>query len=285
MKIKPYIDIVKLVWPLALGMVNTAVMQFADRSYLAAHSQDALAAVLPAGMLMWIFAGFFQSVVGYSSVFVAQFHGEGCPARCREAYRGALSLALAAGLLSLPLIPLGDWILALTTEDAALLDGKRGYYGILMAGSIFAYGQMAALCTNLARACEKQYKPEEAGLFAEFAAYYTGLVPQMPDAGIEELARLLQEDIDQYPGTRAVIDENGDRGAARALVWGEKVARMIASVIGQYQREGEQLLRNTEIWVCTACGFIYIGNEPPERCPVCKVPANRFEKCTGRETA
>ena len=63
MKIKPYIDIVKLVWPLALGMVNTAVMQFADRSYLAAHSQDALAAVLPAGMLMWIFAGFFQSVV------------------------------------------------------------------------------------------------------------------------------------------------------------------------------------------------------------------------------
>ena len=144
MKIKPYIDIVKLVWPLALGMVNTAVMQFADRSYLATHSQDALAAVLPAGMLMWIFAGFFQSVVGYSSVFVAQFHGEGCPARCREAYRGALSLALAAGLLSLPLIPLGDWILALTTEDAALLDGKRGYYGILMAGSIFAYGQMAA---------------------------------------------------------------------------------------------------------------------------------------------
>lgn len=148
-----------------------------------------------------------------------------------------------------------------------------------------SYGQMAALCTNLARACEKQYKPEEAGLFAEFAAYYTGLVPQMPDAGIGELARLLQEDIDLYPGTREVIDENGDRGAARALVWGEKVARMIASVIGQYQREGEQLLRNTEIWVCTACGFIYIGNEPPERCPVCKVPANRFEKCTGRETA
>ena len=144
MKIKPYIDIVKLVWPLALGMVNTAVMQFADRAYLASHSQDALAAVLPAGMLMWIFAGFFQSVVGYSSVFVGQFHGEGSPSRCRAAYRGALGLAVAAGLLSLPLIPLGDRILALTTPDAGLLAEKRAYYGILMAGSVFAYVQMAA---------------------------------------------------------------------------------------------------------------------------------------------
>ena len=26
-------------------------------------------------------------------------------------------------------------------------------------------GQLAALCSNLARGCEKQYKPEEAGLF------------------------------------------------------------------------------------------------------------------------
>ena len=28
---KPYLDILKLVWPLALGMVNNAVMQFVDR--------------------------------------------------------------------------------------------------------------------------------------------------------------------------------------------------------------------------------------------------------------
>ena len=69
---KPYIDILKLVWPLALGMINNAVMQFVDRIYLAHDSIESLEAALPAGMLMWIFAGFFQSVVGYSSVFVAQ---------------------------------------------------------------------------------------------------------------------------------------------------------------------------------------------------------------------
>ncbi len=144
MKLKPYLDIVKLVWPLALGMINTAVMQFADRAYLSSYSQEALGAVLPAGMLMWIFGGFFQSVIGYSSVFVGQFYGEGAASRCRETYRGALLLAVAAGLASLPLCPLGDGILSLTTSDAALLADKRAYYGILMLGAVFVYGQMAA---------------------------------------------------------------------------------------------------------------------------------------------
>lgn len=144
MTLKPYVDILKLVWPLALGMVNNAVMQFADRAYLAHHSLGALEAVLPAGMLMWIFAGCLQSVVGYSSVFVGQYHGAGDAPRCRETYRAALILAVAGGVLSLPLVGLGDWILAQTTDKAALLADERAYFGVLMAGSFFVYGQMAA---------------------------------------------------------------------------------------------------------------------------------------------
>lgn len=29
-------------------------------------------------------------------------------------------------------------------------------------------------------------------------------------------------------------------------------------------------------WLCTVCGYIHEGEEPPEKCPVCGVPANRF---------
>ena len=43
-----YLSILKLVWPLALGMINNAVMQFVDRAYLARDSMAALEAVLPA---------------------------------------------------------------------------------------------------------------------------------------------------------------------------------------------------------------------------------------------
>ena len=29
-------------------------------------------------------------------------------------------------------------------------------------------------------------------------------------------------------------------------------------------------------WRCTVCGYIHEGNEAPERCPLCKVPAEKF---------
>lgn len=125
-------------------MVNNAVMQFVDRAYLAHDSMESLEAVLPAGMLMWIFAGFFQSVVGYSSVFVAQYHGAGDGRGCRATYRAAVGLAVVAGLLSLPLAPLGDWLLALSAPTSSVLARERAYFNVVMVGAFFVYGQTAA---------------------------------------------------------------------------------------------------------------------------------------------
>ena len=31
-------------------------------------------------------------------------------------------------------------------------------------------------------------------------------------------------------------------------------------------------------WVCSVCGYVYEGPEPPEKCPVCKAPASKFIK-------
>ena len=31
-------------------------------------------------------------------------------------------------------------------------------------------------------------------------------------------------------------------------------------------------------FVCPVCGYVHEGNEPPEKCPVCKVPAEKFEE-------
>ena len=31
-------------------------------------------------------------------------------------------------------------------------------------------------------------------------------------------------------------------------------------------------------WVCRVCGYIYEGENPPEKCPQCKAPASKFEK-------
>ena len=141
---KSYREILKLVWPLALGMINNAVMQFVDRAYLANDSMRALEAVMPAGMLMWMFAGFFQSVVGYSSVFVGRYHGAGDGGMCRATYRVALALAAVFGVLSLPLIPAGGAILRATASSPELLRDEVSYYNVLMYGAFTVYGQMAA---------------------------------------------------------------------------------------------------------------------------------------------
>ena len=71
-------------------------------------------------------------------------------------------------------------------------------------------------------------------------------------------------------------------GAARICVWGEKVTRMLSSLVNRYLNEGEAMLADTDIWICTVCGFVYIGETPPELCPVCKVPPYKFEKIEGR---
>ncbi|MBR4861679.1 MAG: NADH peroxidase [Firmicutes bacterium] len=37
-------------------------------------------------------------------------------------------------------------------------------------------------------------------------------------------------------------------------------------------------------WVCTVCGYVHEGPEAPEACPVCKVPASKFNKVEGEMT-
>lgn len=32
------------------------------------------------------------------------------------------------------------------------------------------------------------------------------------------------------------------------------------------------------LWRCTVCGFIHDGENPPEKCPKCGAPAEKFEK-------
>ncbi|MBR6350385.1 MAG: rubredoxin [Lachnospiraceae bacterium] len=143
-------------------------------------------------------------------------------------------------------------------------------------------GQLSALCSNLARGCDKQYKEEEAGLFRQLADYFASITPPVNDSSLVDIAAMLQRDIDDYPSVRATADAAGDRGAARICVWGEKVTRMLSGLVERYMKEGESMLAGTKVWICTVCGFVYIGDEAPELCPVCKVPSWKFEEIEGR---
>lgn len=144
-------------------------------------------------------------------------------------------------------------------------------------------GAMAALFSNLARGCEKQYKPKEQALFLEIADYFAAAAPDVSDADEKLIAQLVQTDLtEHYPNLTAAAVEAQDRGTQRICVWGEKVTRMVQSLLARYEKEGEAFLEENDVWVCTVCGFIYVGKSAPALCPVCKVPDWKFEKIERR---
>ena len=143
-------------------------------------------------------------------------------------------------------------------------------------------GELAAVFSNLARGCEKQYKPGEEALYKELADYFTARADPEPEASVAELLALLGDDLAaKYPAYQRAAQQQGDRGSQRVRVWGEKVTTMARSLLEQYLRQGESFLEGTPVWVCGVCGFLYVGQEPPALCPVCKVPAWKFEKVEG----
>lgn len=142
--------------------------------------------------------------------------------------------------------------------------------------------ELSALCSNLARGCEKQYQPDNAALFTQLADYFSAANPPAENPDIKQLLALVEQDLSSgFPRANAAADEAKDRGALRSLVWSEKVTRMLNSLLTRYAEEGEAMLKNTNVYVCTICGFVYIGGNPPEICPVCKVPSWKFEKIEG----
>ena len=143
--------------------------------------------------------------------------------------------------------------------------------------------EMSIICSNLARGCEKQYMKEQIEDFKKLADFFRSKAEPEKQANTEELLTLIEKDLNEgSPYGNAIAGEQPDRGALRALVWSEKVTRMLQSLLTRYKMEGEKMLDHTGVYVCTVCGFVYVGDTPPELCPVCKVPAWKFEKIERR---
>ena len=143
--------------------------------------------------------------------------------------------------------------------------------------------EMSIICSNLARGCEKQYLPEQEKAFRQLADFFKSKAEPMPSAGVRELLKQLEQDLNVgYPYANATASEKPDRGALRCQVWSERVTRMLQSLLTRYAAEGDRMLENTGVYVCSICGFVYVGDAAPEMCPVCKVPSWKFDKMEGR---
>lgn len=143
--------------------------------------------------------------------------------------------------------------------------------------------EMSIICSNLSRGCKKQYLQDQADAFKKLADFFRSKAQPVKEANVQKLLELIETDLTVgYPYGNAVAAEKPDRGALRCQVWSEKVTRMLQSLLSRYEAEGEKMLENTGVYVCTVCGFVYVGDSAPELCPVCKVPSWKFEKMERR---
>lgn len=143
--------------------------------------------------------------------------------------------------------------------------------------------QMSVICSNLAKNCQKQFMLSEAEKFTTIANYLDSITPAASESEVADIIALLTSDIDEkFPALDSIASSEGDRGALRVKTWGLKVSLILKNLLERYILEGENFLKNTDIWVCTVCGFVFVGENPPNLCPVCKVPDWKFEKIDGR---
>lgn len=136
--------------------------------------------------------------------------------------------------------------------------------------------EMSALCSNLSKACAKQYSQEGAAHYQALAEWYQSIAAPAEDA---PLKGFMEEELQSlYPAANQAAKDAHDRGTQRVLLWGEKVTRMQNSLLTRMEETKGEMLKDTNVFVCDACGFIYVGDSAPDICPVCKVPAFKFHK-------
>ena len=177
-------------------------------------------------------------------------------------------------------------------EDRVFLNERQSYYIIEMPGEVkvmvptakaeeilekphtekeLSPMEMSIICSNLARGCEKQYMLEESESFRKLAEFFHQKAEPVSNAGTETLLELINHDISVgFPYGKSTAEEQHDRGGLRCHVWAEKVTRMLQSLLTRYEVEGNKMLENTGVYVCTVCGFVFVGDAPPALCPVCR---------------
>lgn len=142
-----------------------------------------------------------------------------------------------------------------------------------------SFGELSALCSNLGKGCEKQYLFEEAKLFEDLSVYYQKKTKTDEENNIQKILASVEQDLSMpYKKAKDIALNANDRGALRSLVWSEKVTKLLKSILSRYEKEGESAFLSSNVFVCEICGFIYIGETPPDICPICKVPKSKITK-------
>lgn len=132
-----YRDLLRLAVPLIFSTGAISVLLFVDRMFLSWHSEEALAAAVPAGMLNFALMCFFLGTALYTGTFVAQYMGAQKLDRVGPSVGQGLYIGLVGGLCLPMFAPFSESIFALIGHDPNIQVLEARYFSILNLGAIF----------------------------------------------------------------------------------------------------------------------------------------------------
>ncbi len=105
---------------------------------------------------------------------------------------------------------------------------------------------------------------------------YIGRTVDNIQAGIDGETFEIEE---MYPAYMAIAELQDEKGAQQSIRYAEEAEKIHADMYSQAKEKAEKEsdFDADEIYVCPVCGYTHIG-KPPEKCPVCGVPSDKFER-------
>jgi len=85
---------------------------------------------------------------------------------------------------------------------------------------------------------------------------------------------------EMYFSFLAVADLQEDKGAIKTMTYAqeaEKIHSDLYAVARAAVEAGEDIAEAT-VWICPICGYTVLGDDVPERCPVCRALRKVFEE-------
>ena len=126
-----YRETLRVAIPLTVSTGTWSVQILIDRVFLTWHSDQAIAASLPASLLYGTIGALFAGTLSYASVFVAQYHGAGRSDRIGPTIWQGFYLSIVAGCLLAVIIPFSDSVFRLAGHSPALGALETSYFRIL----------------------------------------------------------------------------------------------------------------------------------------------------------
>jgi len=84
---------------------------------------------------------------------------------------------------------------------------------------------------------------------------------------------------EMYPAYDAIATLQGEKDAEKSIFYAREAEKIHAQMYNDAKKEAEKNkdIEISDVYICPVCGFTHIG-DPPDKCPVCNVPKNKFKK-------